>query len=273
MQYYIYPSNDVNEILIQANYITDYKNVIIFEYSYAKGEELLYSLSAKLFRYFALTPEMIQILTKAGKHITFNTLFHKPALNIQKGSNICIFQYMRYAKFYKECLKYDGLNETTNFELAKKSINDICKLGLEQKEIMFSITERYTYDNSKSKFIVYDIKEYKISNNRRASSIIQTTLNNAFKSRNTELIATTINQLNEIDNINVLDENNLTSDDGKNLFVPVFKYEGGTTTTGGPTLSVFSTESVSMSTINSMHSSLYLQGGKKGQTESEQKMK
>ena len=273
MQYYIYPSNDVNEILIQANYITDYKNVIIFEYSYAKGEELLYSLSAKLFRYFALTPEMIQILTKAGKHITFNTLFHKPALNIQKGSNICIFQYMRYAKFYKECLKYDGLNETTNFELAKKSINDICKLGLEQKEIMFSITERYTYDNSKSKFIVYDIKEYKISNNRRASSIIQTTLNNAFKSRNTELIATTINQLNEIDNINVLDENNLTSDDGKNLFVPVFKYEGGTTTTGGPTLSVFSTESVSMSTINSMHSSLYLQGGKKGQKESEQKMK
>lgn len=269
MKYFIYPSNNENEILIQVNYLTDHKHIIIFKVRSSKGEEVLYSLSSKLFRYFGLTPEMIQILSKAGKHIDFNSLFHKPALNLQKGSNICIFQYIRYAKMYKDLMKCEGLNDSTNFETTKKAINEICRLGLEQKEIMFSITEKYSHDNSKSKFIVYELKEYK--------PIKKTLMNrgsiNNYKTKCTELITTTLNQINEIDNINgAVEDDNNSSDDGKDVFVPVFKYEGAATTTTAPTLSVFSTASVSMSTLNSLHSSMSVHG-KKSHKESEQKLK
>ena len=269
MKYFIYPSNNENEILIQVNYITDHKHIIIFEIPSSKGEEILFSLSSKLFRYFGLTPEMIQILSKAGKHIEFNNLFHKPALNLQKGSNICIFQYIRYAKMYKDLMKCEGLNDSTNFETTKKAINEICRLGLEQKEIMFSITEKYSHDNSKSKFIVYELKEYKPTK----KTIINRGSFNNYKTKCTELIATTLNQINEIDNLNGGgEEDNDSSDDGKDVFVPVFKYEGTATTTTAPTLSVFSTASVSMSTLNSLHSSMSVHG-KKGHKESEQKLK
>lgn len=239
MKYYVYPSNKDREMLIQAHYIVDYTNTIIFEVLNSSDEEYLYSLSFKLFKFFGLTPEMISILSKAGKHITFKDLFHKPTLNIQKANNVCVFQYIRYARLYKTLIKCDGLAECVKYEDCKNSVKEIVQHGIDQHEIVFIVQEKFSIYNSKSKYIIYHIKEYKPKT---------TTL------KNTKDFTKTIDFM----------KNNLSVDSSENKeqFDPVFKYDNPVGTTQGPTLSAFSTASVSVSSMNSMESSLSVKNKK-----------
>ena len=67
MKYFVYPTNMINELLLQANFINNFTNIMIFEE--LEGSQVLFSFSAQLYKYFGITPNMIYILKKSGMNI------------------------------------------------------------------------------------------------------------------------------------------------------------------------------------------------------------
>ena len=78
MKYFVYPTNMINELLMQANFINSFTNIMLFEE--LEGEHILFSFSAQLYKYFGITPNMTYILKKAGMYINFDVLFPKKKL-------------------------------------------------------------------------------------------------------------------------------------------------------------------------------------------------
>jgi hypothetical protein len=66
MKYFVYPTNMINELLMQANFINSFTNIMLFEE--LEGEQILFSFSSQLYKYFGITPNMIYILKKAGMY-------------------------------------------------------------------------------------------------------------------------------------------------------------------------------------------------------------
>ena len=73
MKYFVYPTNMINELLMQANFVNGFTNIMIFEE--LEGEQILFAFSAQLYKYFGITPNMIYVLKKAGMNVDFDLLF------------------------------------------------------------------------------------------------------------------------------------------------------------------------------------------------------
>ena len=73
MKYFVYPTNMINELLMQANFVNGFTNIMIFEE--LEGEQVLFAFSAQLYKYFGITPNMIYVLKKAGMNVDFDLLF------------------------------------------------------------------------------------------------------------------------------------------------------------------------------------------------------
>ena len=113
---------------MQANFINSFTNIMLFEE--LEGEQILFSFSAQLYKYFGITPNMIYILKKAGMYINFDVLFPKKRLrrgrtqnnkhknNNQEDSNFD-FEYKTYLPLYKRLLECDGLNDVSNYAQLK----------------------------------------------------------------------------------------------------------------------------------------------------------
>ena len=99
------------------NFIIDYTDIIIFQIESNSHLEFLFSLSSNLFKYFGVTPEILSILNKAGKNISFSTLFCRT--NMSKEENLCLFRCHSYYQIHKELIKVEGLNESCNFKEMK----------------------------------------------------------------------------------------------------------------------------------------------------------
>ena len=82
MKYFVYPTNMINELLLQANFINGYTNIMIFEE--LEGEQILFSFSAQLYKYFGITPNMIYVLKKAGNNVNFDLLFPRKRKKLTK---------------------------------------------------------------------------------------------------------------------------------------------------------------------------------------------
>ena len=100
MKYLIYPTNTINELFIQANFVNNYSTLIIFQIF--DNEEYLYTFSPQFYKIIGLTPSMTYSLRKSGNNITFHNLFsNKNVSKYEQDKNIFKFQYDLYYPFYR----------------------------------------------------------------------------------------------------------------------------------------------------------------------------
>jgi hypothetical protein len=160
MKYIIYPTNLINELFIQANYVNNYSNLMIF--LIFDNEEYLYCFSPQIYKIIGLTPKMTFALKRSGNYITFNNLFsNKNVSKYEQDKNIYKFQYERYYPFYQILLANDSLKDTINFSQIKDKINEISNMANEKKEILFLITKKMEINFTNYKYIIYNLKEQK----------------------------------------------------------------------------------------------------------------
>ena len=173
MKYFVYPTNMINELLMQANFINGFTNIMIFEE--LEGEQILFAFSAQLYKYFGITPNMIYVLKKAGMNVDFDLLFpnrrekkkkHKSNKNINNNAynldeNSYLFEYKAYLPIYKKLLECDGLNDVSNYAQLKEKSNELEMMANEEKEIIFSIQPKEKFENCGIKYEIFSIKEQK----------------------------------------------------------------------------------------------------------------
>ena len=194
MKYFIYPTNSINELFIQASYVNNYNNLMIFE-DIGK-EEILVTFSPQMYKVIGLTPDMISSLKKTMNYITFNSLFHfknsndnnqnyyskdisgfnnsnifdtdyhhnnNIELNQNKNEhedNLCNFQYKAYYPYYLSLVS-NLLRDNTNFSQVKEKVAEISNLAKEQKEISFLVFKKFELEIGNNKYIMYTLKEHK----------------------------------------------------------------------------------------------------------------
>ena len=195
MKYFIYPTNSINELFIQASYINNYNNLLIFEDS--GKEEILVTFSPQMYKIIGLTPDMLSSLKKTMNFITFNSIFHfkngnenihtnnnnyLSTINSVTNSNIfssnihhnnenyqnrnehednlCNFQYKTYYPFYLS-LVANLLRDNTNFSQVKEKVAEISNLAKEQKEISFIVYKKFELELGNNKYNIYTLKEHK----------------------------------------------------------------------------------------------------------------
>ena len=245
IEYSVYPTIKIDELLIDMSFQTDYSNIIIFKIENNSKKECLFSLSSPLFKYFGVTPEIISILSKAGKNIPFSIMFNRTNLNSTKGL-ICLFRCAEYYKYHKELIKVEGLNECCNYkEMKNFSINNRFLANEdEKKEILFTLTKKFTCDDSKIKYNIYFIKEQK---KKKTGSMIDNSsqLKNSifYEFANVDLIG-----VNDSEKQNISNNDNSNNENNG----PKYKYDVKTVSNnlGGPALSLFSTASMSALSLN-----------------------
>ena len=166
MKYFVYPTNMINELLMQANFINSFTNIMLFEE--LEGEQILFSFSAQLYKYFGITPNMTYILKKAGMYINFDVLFPKKKLKRAKtnrhkhvSDDNFEFEYKTYLPFYKKLLECDGLNDVSNYAQLKDKLMEISSMATENKRLVFNIIPKEVFKNCGIKYSIYQIKEQK----------------------------------------------------------------------------------------------------------------
>ena len=191
MKYFIYPTNSINELFIQANYVNNYNNLMIFEDN--GKDEALVTFSPQMYKIIGLTPDMIASLKKTMNFITFNKIFHfknnnenshnrLSTINSYNNSNIfsndyhhhnfldfnqnknednlCTFQYKAYYPYYLTLVS-SLLRDNTNFSQVKEKVAEISNLAKEQKEISFMVFKKFELSLGNIKYIIYTLKEHK----------------------------------------------------------------------------------------------------------------
>ena len=176
MKYFVYPTNMINELLMQANFVNGFTNIMIFEE--LEGEQILFAFSAQLYKYFGITPNMIYVLKKAGMNVDFDLLFphrkkkdekkknkNKSNKNINNVYNLdensYLFEYKKYLPIYKKLLECDGLNDVSNYAQLKEKANELAMMANEDKEIVFNIIPKEKFENCGIKYEIFTIKEQK----------------------------------------------------------------------------------------------------------------
>jgi hypothetical protein len=159
MKYFIYPSNTINELYIQANYLNNFSNIMIFQIF--DQEEYLYCFSPQLYKITGLTPRMIYSLKKSGNNISFKNLFSKNVNKSDQEKNIYKFQYERYYPFFQNLISNDYLKDNINVSQINDKINEISNMANEKKEILFLITKKADLEITNNKYILYNLKEQK----------------------------------------------------------------------------------------------------------------
>ena len=243
IEYSVYPTIKIDELIIDMNFQTDYSNIIIFKVENNSKKECLFSLSSPLFKYFGVTPEIISILNKAGKNIPFSIMFSRTNLSSQKGL-ICLFKCSEYYKYHKELIKVEGLNECCNYkEMKNFNINNRFLANEEEKkEIFFTLIKKFSCDDSKIKYNIYYIKEQK---KKKTGSMIDNS--SQFKNSIFHEFANL-----DLNGVNDSEKNNGSNKDSNNKDPPKYKYDVKTISNnlGGPALSLFSQASMSALSFN-----------------------
>ena len=233
IEYSVYPTIKTEELLIDINYMFNFTKIIIFKIDNDSNEEYLFSLSSSLFKFFGVTPEILVILNKSEKKIFFHSFFTQIGINCSKSKYSFLFLHNEYLKYHKKLLNVEGLNECLNYEEMKNYQINFKKLISEKREIYFKLMKKFICDNSRTKYIVYHIKEQKKKNSELVDHL--TILKQSF------IIADLIkNNENEI--IDVEEENENKENIGKiNLKNLHFS---------GVNLSIFSQASMSAVSLN-----------------------
>ena len=224
MKYFVYPTNMINELLLQANFINCFTSIMIFE-EY-EGEQILFAFSAQLYKFFGITPNMIYVLKKAGMIVNFDTLFPKKKNNKKKNKqkiehnlddNTYSFEYKQYINVYKKLLECDGLNDVANYLTLKDKLNEMQQMAHEDKELLFNIHLKDKFENCGLKYDIFNIKEIRKKKK-------------GYQSLKKQVSATKMDSFNESESSN--EEGSASEDDDFNM-----KYEGKGLNISMPTLS------------------------------------
>ena len=259
IEYSVYPTINIDELLIDMNFIIDYTDIIIFQIESNSHLEFLFSLSSNLFKYFGVTPEILSILNKAGKNISFSTLFCRT--NMSKEENLCLFRCHSYYQIHKELIKVEGLNESCNFKEMKnfQKQNNFLQNEEEEKKIYFTITKKFTCNDSKVQYNVYHIKE------KKKKKQIENAITHVKSSAFTEFASINFNVKEKSEDYNDLSNNKENNENGK------YKLDINNVSNNivGPNLSLFSQASMSAVSLNKNQTSGI--GGKFGNKIEEKK--
>jgi hypothetical protein len=163
---------------MQANFINSFTSIMIFEEF--EGEQILFSFSAQLYKYFGITPNMIYILKKAGMILDFESLFPKKKNKTKNKKNENIdenaysFEYKHYYPIYNKLLECDGLNDVSNYLTLKDKLSEMQQMAQDNKELFFNIQPKENFENCGTKYNIFNIKEIKkkekrISRNEKTS--------------------------------------------------------------------------------------------------------
>ena len=190
MKYLIYPTNSINELFIQANYVNNYNNIMIFEDT--GNDEILITFSPQMYKIIGLTPDMIASLKKTMNYISFNNIFNFKNGNINDQNQLSIinsvhssnifntnynnnndinqnkneqdnlynFQYKIYYPYYLT-LVANLLRDNINSSQVKEKVAEISNLAKEQKEISFIVFKKFELNIGNNKYNVYTLKEHK----------------------------------------------------------------------------------------------------------------
>ena len=208
MKYFVYPTNMINELLMQANFVNGFTNIMIFEE--LEGEQILFAFSAQLYKYFGITPNMIYVLKKAGMNVDFDLLFpnkkkeekkkhrHKSNknVNVVLDDNTYLFEYKQYLPIYKKLLECDGLNDVSNYAQLKEKVNELAMMAQEEKEIIFHIQPKEKFENCGIKYEIFSIKEQKKKKKGYGRNVTENLGSYAESSSNEESSATTDDDFN-----------------------------------------------------------------------------
>ena len=230
IEFSVYPTIKIDELLISMNYRTDYTNILIFRTTNNNSEHL-FSLSSKLFNYFGVTPEILLILEKYGYYINYSKLFKFQ--NYFENTNIilCTFNQSKYIKYYKKLMKIEGLCECSNYNELKEFHNQFYNYKNEE-EIKFKMQKKFICEDSENIYLIYHIKEFKNKKQGEHNNTIELT-----KSIVSEYNPT----VTKIDNENIEDENNINGSQKKTIVK---------TLNIGGNISLFSQASMNSPSIN-----------------------
>ena len=235
IEYAVYPTIKIDELLIDMSYYNDYINVIIFKIE--NNIELLFSFSPLLFKYFGLTPEILDVLNKAGKNITFQEIFN--VINsTQNGRYLCLFKNYSYFQLYKELMKVEGINECTNYIGFNKS--NILSFEEGNNEIYFSLSKKLSLDDQKRKLNIYFIKEQRRKNTG-------TLVDSKPQLKTTIMFSETLNLSKTNYKTNESNDKSTSNENNKDA---IKKYNPKDNNLGGAPLSLFSQASMSALSFN-----------------------
>ena len=161
IKYYISPTEDINTILLQGNYINSYVNYIIFKEN--SNGEFLYSFSATIYKYLGLTPYIVFLLSRTGNNIPFKKIFeHKKDCK----NNVFLFSFASYYPYFQNLIKNEALKDLSNYSQIIMKSKEIKSLAESKKQIHFLLTIKTEFYIEGNLLIVYNIKEHKIKRDK-----------------------------------------------------------------------------------------------------------
>ena len=156
IKYTISPTDDIDTILLQGNYINNYVNYIIFKKN--SSGEFLYSFSVASYKFLCLTPYMVFLLSKTGNYIPFKKIFEQKQ---DYKENEFLFNFTSYYSYFKKLIKCDALQDMSNYSQIITKAKEIKFLAENKKKIHFLLTIKTEFYVDGNLLIVYNIKENK----------------------------------------------------------------------------------------------------------------
>ena len=164
MEYFIYPTFNINEIFIFGKkYTIGYIDYIIYEHK-KEGKDYIFSFSYRIYKYLGITPEMVSILRKIGFFIDANKIF----IQKEKDNNtVFLLKYSDYYSYYENILSYDALMDLPDYNTIIERKKEIKNMAKEDKEIFFIISLKGEYKFNSGNLNIYSIKEQLKKNDKR----------------------------------------------------------------------------------------------------------
>ena len=175
MDYFIYPTYNINEIFIFGNkYIYGYMDYIIFEVK-KESKSYIFAFTYRVYKYLGITPKVISVLKRIGVSIEVDKVFTQK----EKDNNtIFILKYSNYYPFLENILNYDVLLDLPDYSTIMEKKKEIRSLSKENKEITFIITLKGEGKCNGEILNIYNIKEELKKNDKRKRNSIKNKDNN-----------------------------------------------------------------------------------------------
>ena len=171
IKYFIYPTNNINEIFIQGNYISGYVDYLVYVVNKDNKDDI-FSFSSQIYKYLGLTPLMISLLRKIGRNVSSRKILKR---KFSDNDFIYTLSYAEYFPYYSRLIKNDILLDLPNFLQIKEKQNEIELLSKKNKIINFYIKPKGVYESKSMTYKLFTIKEIKKFKNKE---------NNTYKPNN-----------------------------------------------------------------------------------------
>ena len=164
MDYFIYPTNNINEIFIFGKkYYYGYTDYILYEVK-KESKSYIFSFTSRIYRHLGITPKVISVLKRIGVLIEVDKVFTQK----EKDNNtIFVLKYSNYYPFLDNLLNYDVLMDLPDYSTIMEKKKEIQHFSKEEKEVTFIITLKEERKHNGELLNIYNIKEELKKNDKR----------------------------------------------------------------------------------------------------------